>query len=68
MLQILVILAILSAVPPSVGNAEYLSCFRAITLNSYVMHANTVDGSLSSYGGQKTVSLIRGNTMLPCGR
>jgi hypothetical protein len=59
---------ILLTLPSAIGNAEYLSCYRPITLDSYVMHGNTVDGSLSEYGGQKTVALVRGDSTLTCGR
>ena len=56
------------SLPFAIGNAEYLSCYRPITLGSYVMHDNTVEGSRSEYGGQKTVALRRGDTTLICGR
>jgi hypothetical protein len=65
---ILNIFIMLLILPSAIGNAEYLSCYRPITLNSYVMHGNTVDGSLSEFGGQKKIALVRGDTTLACGR
>ncbi len=67
-MRFLCVFLILSILPTAIGNAEYLSCFRPITLNSYVMHVNTVEGSMSEYGGQKQVVLVRGDTTLKCGR
>ena len=49
------------------ANPEYLSCARPITVGSYVMHIETVEGSRSPYGGQKVVGLKRNKVLLNCG-
>mmetsp|Transcript_38260 Transcript_38260/g.101541 ORF Transcript_38260/g.101541 Transcript_38260/m.101541 type:complete len:247 (-) Transcript_38260:84-824(-) len=68
----LLLVSLFSAVVEQFGKvcsyAELLSCDRTITLGSYVMHDNTVDGSQNvDFGGQKTVGLMRSGTFLPCG-